>query len=108
MSTTNPLNVADELDAALALVTYSIEYADTHGGCPPAVRGVTRHGVAEAKAKLHDLMLASKIEERRLFKQEIEMEHWKRGDKSLLDYYRMLKHNSNRIKKLTAQRKEAE
>ena len=41
-----------ELDEILALIQLEIDYADTHGGCPPAVKGVTRKGVAEAKARL--------------------------------------------------------
>ena len=30
-----------ELDEILALIQLEIDYADTHGGCPPAVIGVT-------------------------------------------------------------------
>ncbi len=46
---TNTPHSDSELDDAIALIKYEIEYADTHGGCPPAVRSIKRHGVAEAK-----------------------------------------------------------
>lgn len=48
-----PINADD----ALAKIQYSIEYADTHGGCPPAVRGVKRSGVEAAKAEMRRALL---------------------------------------------------
>jgi hypothetical protein len=42
----------DSLDDILALIKYDIEYATTHGGCPPAVKAIRRSGVAEAKERL--------------------------------------------------------
>ena len=43
-------------DEALALIKYSVEYRETHGGCPPEVSAIKRHGVAEAKQALTSLM----------------------------------------------------
>ena len=47
-----PTNDDSELDDALALIKYSIEYKDTHGGCPPEVKAIKRTGVVEAKAAI--------------------------------------------------------
>lgn len=45
----------DELEEALALINYSIEYADTHGGCPPAVKAVHKRGTAAARKAIEQL-----------------------------------------------------
>ena len=42
-------NYNERLDEALALIKYSVEYRETHGGCPPKVSAIKRHGVAEAR-----------------------------------------------------------
>lgn len=69
---TTPNSFDDELDEILALVKYEVEYAETHGGCPPAVRGIKRHGVAEAKQALKSLYLTHRYAElEKLLEQQI-------------------------------------
>ena len=48
-------NYNERLYKALALIKYSVEYGETHGGCPPKVSAINRHGVAEAKQAITSL-----------------------------------------------------
>ena len=50
-------SIDKKIDELLALVRYEVEYADTHGGCPPAVRGIKRHGVKEAREQMKKLLV---------------------------------------------------
>lgn len=62
----NMSKTEDELTEILAMVKYSINYGDTHGGCPPAVESVARHGISEAitalLARERRIALEAKIE----------------------------------------------
>ncbi len=41
-----------ELDDALALIKYSVEYRETHGGCPPEVKAIViTHQLKYGKTK---------------------------------------------------------
>lgn len=53
----------DEVGAIIALIKYEVEYADTHGGCPPAVKAIHRHGVKEAKAAINTLLVEARKDE---------------------------------------------
>lgn len=55
-------NYNERLDEALALIKYSVEYRETHGGCPPKVSAIKRHGIAEAKQAIKQLVADEMLE----------------------------------------------